>query len=65
MNFAVIASDGIWEFLDNKEVCDFVKYYYLNGNAKNAADELVKKSRQIWDERGKEVDDITVIIIFF
>ena len=32
------ASDGIWEFLDNKEVCDFVKYYYLNGNAKNAAD---------------------------
>ena len=65
MNFAVIASDGIWEFLDNKEVCDVVKHYYLNGNAKNAVEELVKKSRQIWDERGKEVDDITVIIIFF
>ena len=66
MNFIVIASDGIWEFLDNKEVCDFVKNYYLvNGNAKNAAEELVKKSRKIWDQRGKEVDDITVIIVFF
>lgn len=65
MNFVVIASDGIWEFLDNKEVCDFVKNFYVNGKAKDAAEGLVKKSRQIWNERGKEVDDITVIIIFF
>ena len=51
MNFAVIASDGIWEFLDNKEVCDFVKYYYLNGNAKNAADELVKKRTRPYQKK--------------
>ena len=65
MNFVVIASDGIWEFLDNEEVCNLVKNFYLNGTAKNAAEELVKKSRNIWDERGKEIDDITVVIIFF
>ena len=65
MNFIVIASDGIWEFLDNKEVCNLIKNFYLNGTAKIAAEELVKKSRNIWDERGKEIDDITVVIIFF
>lgn len=64
INFIVIASDGIWEFMDNKKVCDIVKNFIQNGTAKEAADELVKKSREIWDERGKEVDDITAIIIF-
>ena len=41
-----------------------MKNFIQNGTAKEAADELVKKSREIWDERGKEVDDITAIIIF-
>ena len=64
MNFIVIASDGIWEFLDNKKVGEIVKNFYLNGTAKEAAEEIVKKSREIWEENGKEVDDITAIIIF-
>ena len=64
MEFIIIASDGVWEFMDNKDVCDFVRNFYLNGNAKEAAEELVKKSREIWDEQGKEVDDITAIVIF-
>ena len=64
MNFIVIASDGIWEFLDNKKVVDVVKNFYSNGNAKDACEELVKKSREIWEERGKEIDDITAIVIF-
>lgn len=65
MNFIVIASDGIWEFLDNKKVCDIVKNFHSNGNPKDACEELVKKSREIWEERGKEIDDITAIVIFF
>ena len=64
MNFIVIASDGIWEYLDNKNVCQIVKNFYNNGNAKDAAEELVKKSREIWDKEGKEVDDITAIVVF-
>ena len=64
MNFMVVASDGIWEFLENKKVCEIVKYFYLNGNAKDASEELVKKSREIWEGRGKEIDDITAIVIF-
>lgn len=64
MNFIAIASDGIWEFLSNKEVCDIVKKFYLNGNPKEAAEELVKKAREIWEKTGKKIDDITTIIIF-
>ena len=64
MNFIVIASDGIWEFLENKNVSNIVKKFHENGSAKEASDELVKKSREIWDEQGKEVDDITAVVIF-
>ena len=64
MNFIVVASDGIWEFLENKNVANIVKKFYENGNAKEASDELVKKSREIWDKQGKEVDDITAVVIF-
>ena len=64
MNFIVVASDGIWEFLKNKNVCNIVKKFSDNGSAKEASEELVKKSREIWDEKGKEVDDITAIVIF-
>ena len=64
MNFIVIASDGVWEYLDNKNVCHIVKNFFSNGTAKEASEELVKKSREIWDKKGKEVDDITAIVIF-
>ena len=64
MNFIVIASDGIWEFLENKNVGNIVKKFFENGSAKEASDELVKKSREIWDKKGKEVDDITAVVIF-
>ena len=50
--------------MKNKDVCYFVKNFYTNENYKDAAEELVKKSREIWDEKGKEVDDITAIVIF-
>ena len=64
MNFIVIASDGVWEYLENKNVCHIVKSFFSNGKAKEASEELVKKSREIWDQKGKEVDDITAIVIF-
>ena len=64
MNFIIIASDGIWEFMKNLTVCEIIKNFYNNGNAKEAAEELVKQSRKIWDDRGLEIDDITAIVIF-
>ena len=63
--FMILASDGVWEFIDSEESVHIVKKFYENGNAKEASDELVKKCREIWDKQGKEVDDITAVVIFF
>ena len=50
--------------MKNLTVCEIIKNFYNNGNAKEAAEELVKQSRKIWDDRGLEIDDITAIVIF-
>ena len=65
MKFIVIASDGIWEFFSNKNVCDIVKNYYAKGDAEGATKELIEKGKKKWAEEGNNADDISVITIFF
>ena len=65
MKYIVIASDGIWEFLNNKDVSEIIKRFYNAGNAKGAVEELIKQSREKWANDGESADDITVIVIFF
>ena len=65
MKFIVIASDGIWEFFSNKNVCDIIKNYYVKGDAEGATKELIEKGKKKWAEEGDNADDISVITIFF
>ena len=65
MKFIVIASDGLWEYLNNKNVCEIIKPFYHIGDVKGAAEELYNKSREKWAKKGDSADDISVIIIFF
>ena len=65
MKYIVIASDGIWEFLSNKNVCDIIKPFYKVGDVKGATEELIKQGSEKWENEGKSADDITVIILFF
>ena len=65
MKYIVIASDGIWEFLTNKNVCDIIRPFYKLGDAKGATEELIKHASEKWANEGKSADDITVIILFF
>lgn len=65
MKFVVIASDGVWELLSNKNVCDIIKPFYISGDVKGGAEELIKVSGEKWAEEGNSADDITAIIIFF
>jgi serine/threonine protein phosphatase PrpC len=65
MKFIVIASDGIWEFFSNKNVCDIVNNYYAKGDAEGATKELIEKGKKKWAEEGDNADDISVITIFF
>ena len=63
--FIVVASDGVWEFLDNKAVTEIVMQYYKKNDPEGACKELIKKSTEWWNKEDIVVDDITVIIVFF
>lgn len=64
MKYIVIASDGIWEYLTNKNVCKIIKRFYAQGDAKAGAEELVKIAGEKWAKEGDSADDITTIVIF-
>ena len=63
--FIVIASDGVWEFLENIEIAQIVKPYFVTKNAEKAAESIVRESYLRWkrEEEGI-VDDITCVVIF-
>ena len=63
--FLVLASDGIWQQMNNKEVIDIVWPFYLSNNAELAAQALVKDALHRWKENSEVVDDITCIVVFF
>ena len=63
--FIVVASDGVWEFLDNEKVKNIGKQYYLNYNSKELCEELYNSSLIQWQINDSIVDDITVIVIYF
>ena len=63
--FIILASDGLWEFMESNEVVNIVKDYYLSNDIQAAADFLVKESSKRWIKEESSIDDITIIIIFF
>ena len=63
--FIVVASDGVWEFLDNQKVADMVMPFYKKNDPDGACKALIKESTQWWNQEDVVVDDITVIVVFF
>ena len=63
--FIVIASDGVWEFLENERVAEIVWPYYKNDDPDGACKALIKESTEWWNKEDIVVDDITVVIVFF
>ena len=63
--FIVVASDGVWEFLDNETVKNMVMPYYEKKAPIGACKELIKKSTEFWNQEDIVVDDITCIVVFF
>ena len=58
-----LASDGVWEVLNNDDVINILKPYYNSGKVENAADDLMKKTVKGWS-RENVIDDITIVVIF-
>lgn len=62
--FIVIASDGVWEFLENEEVADIVWPFFVKHSPEAAGNALVRAAAKKWKENDTVIDDITCIIIF-
>jgi len=63
--FIVVASDGVWEFLENEDIAKIVAPFFEIKNAEKAAEAVVRESYLRWkrEEEGI-VDDITCVIVF-
>ena len=60
----VIGSDGLWKYLTIDKVGEIVMRYYNENNIFGACKELEETARLKWRKLSKEVDDISLIVIF-
>lgn len=63
--FLIIASDGIWEFVNSLACVKIVAKWYEKGSPEKAAEELCEFAVSMWKGNEMNVDDITVIVVFF
>ena len=64
--FIILASDGIWEYIDSDECVSIIKDFYENNmDAIGALNSLVKEAFNRWKNMEDSIDDITAIVIFF
>ena len=58
--YVLLASDGVWEFMDEQAVIDAIAG---EGSLEGAADAVVAEARKRWNEEEEVVDDITAVIL--
>ena len=64
--FLILASDGVWEFIDNDEAVAIVGQFYDKGlPALDACRFLIAKAALCWRKfEGDYRDDITAIVVY-
>ena len=63
--YIVIASDGVFEFLNNEAVKNIGKKYYLDNNASELCHQVINYSVFQWKQNEDVIDDITIVAVFF
>ena len=64
--FLILASDGLFEFMESDEVVNIVSGYYEKNDIVGCSEFLYKESYRKWiNEEEDIVDDITIILVFF
>ncbi|CAI2387499.1 unnamed protein product [Moneuplotes crassus] len=58
----VLASDGVWEFLSNKDVMNILIPYLESNKEVEGINEVVKKSVAHWKKEDTVIDDITIVL---
>lgn len=64
--FLILASDGVWEFIENEEAVQIVDQFHRKGlPALNACRHLIAKAAVCWRKfEGDYRDDITAIVVY-
>ena len=57
-NFIVVATDGLWEFVDNNETAEMVA---SSGSPTESVEVLVKEANSRWMQEEQVIDDTTII----
>ena len=65
VKYIVMASDGLWEFMTNEKIMEIGNKYYVMNDPDNFCQILLKISKELWERKSKNIDDITIIVIFF
>ena len=63
--FMIIASDGVWEFIDSQECVDMIKDFYLKNDMNNCCEYIYEESKKRWLKEEEVIDDTTMIIVVF
>ena len=65
VKYILIASDGVWEFLTNEKIMEIGNKYYIMNDPDNFCQTMLKISTELWERKSRNIDDITLIVIFF
>ena len=65
VNYIVICSDGVWEFLSNENVMDIGNEFYEKNDVNGFTKKLAEASEKIWEQKDVIVDDITAVAVFY
>jgi serine/threonine protein phosphatase PrpC len=61
--FLLIATDGLWEYIDSEEAVTIVARKADRGSFEEACDALVEEAHLRWRRVGQSVDDISVVLV--
>ena len=72
--FIIIASDGVWEFIESDEVTwlnlhfkqcvDLIKDFYIKKDPVGCCESIYQEACKRWIEEEECIDDITMVLIF-
>jgi serine/threonine protein phosphatase PrpC len=60
----VLATQGIWRMMSDRNVASLASAHYEAGAAEAAANALVRRATTLWKEKHNYVEDITCVVIF-
>lgn len=60
--FAVLATDGVWEFISSQKAVEIIAKH---NNPYDAARALVAQAYKLWLQRETRTDDISAVVMFF